>query len=373
MRLAGLIGKEIWFRKVNFILSLLGVVTAVGLFTVFVTAGEAYRSETRKIQLGMGQNLRIIPKQTAMDKFWVNGYSEFTMPEEYVRRFASLENYEYTHLTGTLHKRVAWRGADAILTGILPEVMPPGKTQPPMTFSVARGDAYLGFEVARMHGIEAGEQIEIRGKPFRVAKTLAPAGTSDDIRIYGHLHDVQAVLGLEERINEIRALECLCLFETGATDLDPLTLAQRQLAEILPEAKVLLLDGIARVRQQQRAAMEGYLALLMPIVLVACGAWIGVLAMMNVRQRHAEIGILRALGHGAGTISVLLLGRSVAIGMAGAVLGFFAGTAITQTMRPDYGWLFWLALLAPLFAAVSSLIPTVAAITWDPAAALRED
>ena len=95
MRLASLIVKEIGYRKVNFALSLGAVLVAVALFVTFVTAGEAYRKETRKIQLGMGQNLRIIPKQTPMDKFWSMGFSKHMMPEEYVHRFASLENYEY--------------------------------------------------------------------------------------------------------------------------------------------------------------------------------------------------------------------------------------------------------------------------------------
>lgn len=385
MRIVSLVFKEIRYRKVNFVLSLVAVLTAVALFVAFVTAGETYRLETRKIQLGMGQNLRIIPRETPMDKFWSVGFSEYTMPEDYVHRFAILEGYEYTHLTGTLHKKVRWRDKDVILAGILPEVMPPDAKQPPMTFSVNRGNAYVGFELARMFDIKAGDKIEIFGKPFHVAKCLSQTGSSDDIRIYGHLHDVQSVLGLEGRINEIRALECLCMIESGRTNLDPLTLAQRQLAEILPDAKVLLLQGIAEVRQKQRAAMEGYLALIMPIVIVACGVWIGLLAMLNVRQRLEEIGIMRGLGYGSGKIILLFLGRSVIIGLGGALLGFVGGTALAlhfgpdifkttaKAIEPQYVWLLWSVVIAPIFAAVSSFIPTVSAVTYDPAITLGKE
>jgi putative ABC transport system permease protein len=385
MRIVSLILKEIRYRKVSFILSLVAVLTAVALFVAFVTAGEAYRLETRKIQLGMGQNLRIIPKETPMDKFWSVGFSEYTMPEDYVHRFAALEGYEYTHLTGTLHTKVRWRDKDVILTGILPEVMPPDQKQPPMTFSVRRGDAYIGFELARMLDIKAGDEIEIFGKPFHVAKCLSQSGSSDDVRIYGHLHDIQRVVGLEGRINEIRALECLCMIESGRTNLDALTLAQRQLAEILPDAKVLLLQGIADVRQRQRAAMEGYLAWIMPVVIVACGAWIGLLAMLNVRQRLEEIGLMYGLGYGSGKIALLFLGRSVVIGLAGALLGFVGGTALAlyfgpgifkttaRAIEPKYAWLLWSLVMAPIFAAVSSFIPTVAAVTCDPAITLGRE
>ncbi len=385
MRIASLVFKEIGYRKVNFVLSLVAVLTAVALFVAFVTVGETYRLETRKIQLGMGQNLRIIPKETPMDKFWSVGLSEHTMPEEYVHRFAALEGYEYTHLTATLQKQVRWRDRDVILAGILPEVMPPDAKQPPMTFSVSRGNAYVGFELARMFDIKAGDRIEIFGKHFNVAKCLSQTGSSDDIRIYGHLHDVQSVLGLEGRINEIRALECLCMIESGRTDLDPLTLAQRQLAEILPDAKVLLLQGIAEVRQKQRAAMEGYLALIMPIVIVACGVWIGLLAMLNVRQRLEEIGIMRGLGYGSAKILLLFLGRSVIIGLGGALLGFVGGTALAshfgadifkttaRAIEPQYLWLLWSVVIAPVFAAVSSFIPAVSAVTYDPAITLAKE
>jgi ABC-type antimicrobial peptide transport system permease subunit len=384
MRVIALILKEIWYRKINFALSLIGVVVAVSLFVALATGGKAYRQETRKIQLGLGQNMRIIPRETRMDHFWTTGFSEFTMPEEYVYRFATLEHYEYTHLTAVLQKKITWRDREVILTGILPEVMPPGRNQPPMTFSVDRGEVFIGHDVGQIFELGPGDQLELLGRSFQVHKRLSPAGNSDDIRIYGHLHDIQEALGMEGRINEIKALECLCLFESGLTDLDPLTLAEQQLAEILPEGKVLLLKGIADIRQKQRAALEGYLGLIMPLIIIACGVWIGVLAMMNVRERFEEIGIMRAIGYGTRTIASLFLGRSVLIGLCGAVVGFAVGTGLAmalglsvfqvsaQMMEPDYVWLIWAIVLAPAFSAVSSFIPAVSAITWDPASTLSK-
>ena len=88
MTILGLILKEIRHRKINFMLGLLAVLTAVALFVAFVTTGRAYRRETRRVMRDMGQNLRIIPKETSIDEFWSVGFSEHTMPEEYVRRFA---------------------------------------------------------------------------------------------------------------------------------------------------------------------------------------------------------------------------------------------------------------------------------------------
>ena len=174
MNTLSLIFKEIIHRKFNFLLILLAVTTAVTLFVSFVTTSSAYRRETRRIMQNMVQNLRIIPKETGIDQFWTEGFSEHTMPEEYVHRFASLRNYEYTHLTATLQKKVSWRGKKVILTGILPEVLPLDKRhQKPMTFSVKRGTVYVGFELAKMLDIKKGDKIDMFGKNFIVEKSLS--------------------------------------------------------------------------------------------------------------------------------------------------------------------------------------------------------
>jgi len=367
-------------------LGLLAVLTAIALFVAFVTTGRAYRRETRRVMRDMGQNLRIIPKETSIDEFWSVGFSEHTMPEEYVRRFASLEGFSYTHLTATLQKKVLWRDMNVILTGILPEVLPLDKQQQkPMTFSVKPGTVYVGFEPARRLGIKQGDEIDIFGKTFTVAKCLSISGSSDDIRIYGHLHDIQSILNLEGRINEIKALECLCIIESNKVAIDMLVLAETQLEQVLPEAKVILLQGIAEIRQKQRAAMEGYLAFLMPVIVVVCGAWIGALAMTNVRDRQQEIGIMRALGYGWRQITLLFLGKSVITGLLGAVLGFLVGTALAlnfgpdifkvtaKAIRPEYILLAFSLVAAPVFASICSFIPAAYAVTLDPAVTLREE
>ncbi len=284
MKIVSLIIKEIRFRKANFLLGVIAAMVAVALLSLFITTTKAYIRETKKIQLGMGQNLRIIPIETSLDKFWAQGFSEYTMPEEYMERFASVPGFDYTHLTAILQKSIVWRGVNVTLTGIMPEVMPPGRNQKPITFSVKQGDVYVGFETANILRIKTGDNIKILDNSLNVKKTLSETGSSDDIRIYGHLHDIQKLLNLKGRINEIKALECLCLIEKSNGKIDPRIMAQEQLKELLPQAKVLLLEGIAKFRQIQRATAISFYAFVMPTVLIACGAWIGILAMMNVHH-----------------------------------------------------------------------------------------
>jgi len=377
----GLITKEILHRKVNFLLSLFAVTAAVALFVFFLTTSEASKRETSRLMRDIGFNLRIVSKDTDMDRFWKRGFSEHTMPEEYAQRFATEKGISYNHLLAMLQGTIQWRGRDVSLKGIASEVAPPGKKKPPMIFSIDRGDVHVGFEIARSLGISKGDLIEIQGKSFEVAGSLSESGTVDDITLYFHLGDAQELLDMEGLINEIKALECLCRDE----NTDSLELLREQLAAILPDARVIKMASIASAREKQRLMTERYFALSVPFVLAACAVWICVLAVMNVRDRKREIGVLRALGYGSGRIAALFLGKAVVIGLAGAAIGFFAGTALSLTygpgifrvtaksLGPEYALLPQALVCACAFTALCSGLAAVMAITSDPAMSLRDD
>jgi len=378
-----LILKEIAHRKVNFLLSVLAVILAVGLYVAFTMLGKASANETRKIMLELGQNLRIIPKDTEMDEFWITGFSDLTMPQDHVNRFVEKSGYSYTHLTATLHQKIKWHGKTIVLTGIMPEVLPPDKSfQKPMTFTVESGTAYVGGELASSLHINENDQIEIAGRKLRVIKTLSYKGSIDDIRIYCHLGDAQKILNLPGKINEIKALECMCHM---ATDTDPLTAAQKQLKDLLPEGKVLLLDGIAQIRIKQRTSIKKHMNFIMSGMFFGCGIMIGILAMINVRDRKAEIGLLRVLGYQCTSISVLFLGKALITGIIGAIAGYFIGTQLAlmfgadifpvtaKAISADSSLLNEVLLWAPTFVVVASLLPIIKAVLSDPAISLREE
>ncbi len=378
-----LITREIMQRKLNFLLSLLAVVTATTLFVSFFTTGQSSKRETIRLMRDMGFNLRIISKKTNMEEFWKTGFSEYTMPESYVYDLASHRGISYAHLTAILQKKAIWRGREIILTGIAPEVSPPGKKKAPMIFSIEQGTAYIGYELAHAMGLKKGEVINILGKSFTIARTLAESGSEDDIRIYTHLHETQSLLNMENEVNEIKALECLCIVDEG--DTDSLTLLRAQLTRILPDVKVILIRSIAQARAKQRFMAEKYFGFIFPFVIAVCMAWIGILAFMNVRERQQEIGILRAVGYGSGKIAFLFLGKAVAIGLIGAAVGFGVGTGLAlkfgsaifnvtaNMISPHMGLLFWSLVTSPAVCALSAFIPTIVAITQDPALTLRKE
>ncbi|MGK0184855.1 MAG: putative ABC transport system permease protein [Verrucomicrobiales bacterium] len=381
MKVLRLITREIVHRKWNFLLSLIAVITAVAFSVALFTTGEASKRETKRTLRDLGQNLRIIAKDSDMDQFWDDGFSDALMPEDWVHRFENVKGLFYSHLTATLEQKIAWDDRPAILTGITAEVSPPDRKKPSMVFKIKPGTVYVGHQLAVSHGLKKGDSVDLLGKNLTVANTLAEAGTKDDLRITGHLSDVQEMLDLPGQINEIRALDCYCRDATR----DTLTVLREQLKSVLPGAKVVKMQAIALAREKQRTLIEDYFSLVVPLVIIVCGIWIGALAFLNTRERRSEIGILRALGYGSFRISVLFLGKAVLVGLLGAAAGFALGNWIAMSvgpdlfkltakhLKPDYSLLGWSLLAAPAFAAVSAFIPAMLAVSQDPASSLRDD
>ena len=168
--LAMLIVKEILFRKFNFLLSLLAVSFAVAFFVFFFTANEASTRETIRLTRDMGYNLRIIPRDTDMNLFWTTGYSEYTMPEDYVDRFRQFKDFSFAHLTATLQKKINWNNREIILTGIAPEVEPSGRNKTSMIFSIEPEHVYVGFELAKDLQLNQGGETELIGTKTNIRK-----------------------------------------------------------------------------------------------------------------------------------------------------------------------------------------------------------
>ena len=285
------------------------------------------------------------------------------------------------------------------------------KKKKPMGYAIEQGTVVLGHAVGRERGV--GDTIELSGHTFRIARILPEKGTREDITIAMHLDDAQQLLDKPKLINEIKALECRC---TEAA----LPAIRRQIGQILPEVQVFRDNSKADARAKQRAMVQQKHNLIVashkeaveerqrtlsetedrrekiqalmttlayvvtPLVVLACAIWVGLLALANVRERRIEIGILRALGKGSVTVASLLLGKAVLLGLIGATLGFALGSALAHGLGVwvlgvgsgqfsiDYRLLLGALIGAPLLSAMASYLPTLSALSQDPAVVLRD-
>jgi ABC-type lipoprotein release transport system permease subunit len=379
MSLTRLVFQEIRYRLFSFALGTLAVTAAVALYVGLVAMGRASYDETKRLMRNLGFNLIIVPAETDMVQFWATDYPEGDMPEQYVRKLAATPGMGADHYVAMLQKWVRWRGRDVLLTGILPEYTAVDAGQKaPMGYKIGRGKCYLGYVIAQSWGLKPKDTLNLFGKKLTVEQVLLEDGSKEDARLYAHLHDVQEMLGMKGRINTIQALNCLC-------DGGSLEVVRAKIKTALPDVHVTQMRDIAEVRIDTRRMVGQYAEVVLGVALVICAAWIGLLSMLNVRERRREIGIMRALGFGSEHIAGLFLMRAAAMGLVGAVVGFVIGSALTlhfgselfkftfKNLNPDYVLLLESVVVAPVIAALAALLPAIAAVTQDPAVILMEE
>lgn len=430
MTVARLILREILHRRLNTLLGVLSVAVAVASLAAALGALDAHdrrtdsiletkRHETavrlakleddfRKITKNLGFNILILPKDQNLSDLYAQDFASRYMPEEYAQRLAESSVVTVNHLLPSLTQRVEWPEfrRTVILMGVRGEIPILHRDEKkPILDAVPQGSIVLGYELHQSLGLKPGDAVKLLGRDFTVSRCYPQRGSKDDITAWIDLAAAQEILGRKGEINAILALECNCT-------ADRLHLVREEIAKVLPDTQVIEKgsEATARAEARNRAArearealaadedkrarlraeLESYGALVVPLVILACAVWVGLLALANVRERRAEVGILRALGGNSAQILALFLGKAAVIGLAGAAVGFPLGSALAAQYvdgsSPSAGAataeapvavldsaLFGLVLvLAPIVAALASWLPALLAAREDPAEVLRE-
>ncbi|KAA3608637.1 MAG: hypothetical protein DWQ01_11065 [Planctomycetota bacterium] len=379
MKTLALIVREMLLRKAAAALMILAVCLPVALGTFFAMASRAMEDETRIIQRDMGLNVLILSDKQDLAEYWQKGYAQETLPISHLHKLA--DQSVANRLIPMLQEAKDWRGMSVLLTGIAPEIFKGGqKKKAVFGRQIASGNLILGAEVAEHLGLSEGDSVPWLEQEFQIESVLHWTGTREDIRVYANLEQVQQILDMPDRINEIQALECRC--EAG--DQDPLLILRQELTPLLPGTQIIRRNRLAEARRQQRLMAARFHQMAGPVLFLLAGLCISAFAAANARDRNEEIGVLHALGFTGGRIANLFLGRAALLALFGAALGFVLGTGTGFAMAPSLfpisaaslqwqpTW-FWQALvLAPSFAALASLAPVLFAVNQDPLDVLRE-
>ena len=403
MKIWGMIWREIAFRKFNFVLALLSVSAAVacliGTLTLLRTdkaevakAGAGLEDAIRKITKGLGFNVIILPEDQDLNEMHLEGSLNKQMPEEYAHRLAESKIVTINHLLPTIMKKLTWpeTGLPIVLYGTRGEV-PIQHRDPkkPLLDTVPKGTMIIGHHVSQKLGLKEGDETTLLGHKFFLGKVHGERGNIDDATVWINLTEAQELLGMQNLIHAIQALECHC---AG----DRISQIRVEIARILPGTQVLergppaLARAEARDQARQSAEdaskrREAFAAVLAPLIWVGAAVWIGFLMLGNVRERRAEIGILRAIGFRSSQILLLFLGKAFLFGILGTLLGFVVGalagasvgemTAGWESLQnPEVPIDVVLALgLAVALSVFASWIPALSAARQDPALVLQEE
>jgi putative ABC transport system permease protein len=141
---------------------------------------------------------------------------------------------------------------------------------------------------------------------------------------------------------------------------------------ISPDAMLSTFDNILRV---MTLAVAGIAA----ISLVVSGILVMNVTLMSVRQRTAEIGLLKAIGAPASQVRTLFLSEAGLIAALGAVIGMLVGHLVVIIGRQLYpavpfttpAWALWAALLLAVGTALLfAWLPAQQAANMEPVDAL---
>jgi putative ABC transport system permease protein len=246
-------------------------------------------------------------------------------------------------------------------------------------FKRTRTAALVGTETMKRFGFHVGQQIMLRGTiyPFNVTLNIVGtlAGSAPPSFLLfrrDYLEEARGRPGFVDVIwvkvdNSAKVPEVIAALDEGFANSS---------AETLTEPEAAFYGGfIAGYRVFFQIAELMGLVVVFTIGLVAANT-----AAMSIRERRAEIAVLRSIGFPAYTILAMLLAESLIIAFAGGLLGTGAAYLLLKvvsvqgvigTIEMPASVLFATLVVAALIGLLSAIVPATAAVRRNIVDALR--
>lgn len=225
-----------------------------------------------------------------------------------------------------------------------------------------------------------GQWIRLRDYRFRVVGVLAGSGDSfgADLSeaVFIPVASAQAVFNVHGmfrvslKVKENYQVEAVKA--AIAKQMQALHNGEQDVTIISPDAMLSTFDSILKVMTLGVAGIGA-------ISLVVSGILVMNVTLMSVKQRTAEIGLLKAIGAPSSQVRTLFLTEAALIAAAGAVVGILVGHLVVfigTQLYPDVpfatpAWALWASLaLAIGTALLFAWLPAQQAATMEPVDAL---
>src|SRR2546421_1479072 len=258
----------------------------------------------------------------------------------------------------------------------------------------ASEDVLLGERLASRLNRQPGDQIDIAGRPRRVAGILSTGGTEDD-QIVAPLALAQQVLGKPHAVRRIY-VSALTKPEDALVSRDPKTMSGAmydrwycspyarsiayQLQEAIPNSHAEQIRQVAQNEGVVLSSVKGLMLLITLAALFASALAVSAAMATAMFERRGEVGLMKALGAGKISVAGLFFTEALLLGLMGGVVGFAGGALLARligrsifdseiTIQP---------VLLPLILAIAVIVTFAGsslairrAIELDPVYALR--
>lgn len=234
----------------------------------------------------------------------------------------------------------------------------------------------IGAAVAGKLHLRPGDSLGIeapggKAERFTVTGVVNTGGPEDD-QVFVDLDVAQELTGRPEAVSMIQV--------SALTDRSPLEKTAQQLAGVLPDGQVKVLNQMAAAEGRLLGKLTLLMALMAALVLLAAALSVASTMAATVLERTKEIGVMKALGAENRKVAGQFFLEAGLIGLTGGIaglpLGFVAAQAIGRTVFGAAVGLNPLVILISLLVAVGVALlagrgPVGRAVAVDPAITLR--
>lgn len=246
-----------------------------------------------------------------------------------------------------------------------------GSALPDLALGEGKQVAVIGQKLKEAlfdNGRAVGQWIRLRDSRFRVVGVLAGTGSSfgADLSeaIFIPVASAQSVFNVNGlfrvllKVKENHAVEAV---KTNiAKQMQLLHDGEQDVTIVSPDSMLSTFDDILKV---MTLAVAGIGA----ISLVVSGILVMNVTLMSVKQRTAEIGLLKAVGAPATQVRTLFLTEAALIAAAGALVGMAVGNIIVLIGRQLYPNVPFATPVWALWASLALAVGTALLFAWLPA------
>jgi len=399
----------IWAHKLRSALTLLGMIVGVTAFVVVVSLIEGFNRYVDEKIAGIGAKSFTVQRFNPLEDF---KDTDTIAAAQRRNKELTMEDYEYLKERATLIDKIGAKGRGTpseVKRGdeVLEDVFVSGATAncvdienrdvtegrfiaEPENENAARV-AYIGADIATKlfpAGNPIGQEISVRGLPYRVIGVEAAKGT-----VFGIPQDSFIVIPLKTYSVNYGGLirnRSLYFIATAKNDnqfndaVEESRFLMRVRRKLGPNEKdnfgIVTPDAITGLRDRLFGTIF-LVAMLVPGIALIVGAIVIMnIMLVSVTERTKEIGIRKSLGARQMDIMKQFLVEAVTLAVMGGAVGIFlawvVGAAVTALIFPTYLSIF--AILGALGASggagvASGLFPAWKAARLDPIEALRAD
>ncbi|MBB4637368.1 ABC transporter permease [Longimicrobium terrae] len=363
-------GQSIVKNKMRTLLTMLGIVIGVGAVIIMVAVGNGAQEQIKNSIGSLGTNLLIVMPGSATAGGASQGagtFSRLTVEDaEALKRDATLlagVSPVVSTRTQVIGGEGNWRtminGVSTDFAEIRDWTVSSGELFSESDVRGSRKVAVLGKTVADnlFPGTDpVGEQVQIGRVPFSVVGVLAGKGQNaggqdqDDVILMPYT-TARTRLSGNVRIGQIVA---------SAATADDMAAAQEELSTLMREAHrlgdnpddftVRNQTEIAEAASSTTKVMSSLLAAIASISLLVGGIGIMNIMLVSVTERTREIGIRMAIGARGRDVLTQFLVESVAMSVAGGLMGLAVGFGGAALLARLTGWTTSTPLSAVLLA-----------------------